>query len=308
MTTSIFGADDGITGLAIQTDGKIVAAGYALQRCKLRFALARYNADGSLDTTFDTDGKSNHLDPRVDSFANAMRLQSTARSYLPAVHTTARITTPLARYNTDGSLDTTFDTDGIVTTPVLAGNDSANAVAIRSDGKIVAAGFAFSGAVSNFAILRYNGDGSLDNTFDTDGKLTTAILGVDDGVTGVALQTDNKIVAAGYAKSGRICISASPGTTVTDRSTTLSAATARTPIDTRRQRCGDSGRHPVERQDRRDRRCETTLWITTRRQFAGIQMVRLIRPLIPTARPHTILASRPTMSVTRQRSTAPAAL
>ncbi|MBK6749260.1 MAG: hypothetical protein IPG67_04435 [Acidobacteria bacterium] len=203
VTTSIFGADDGITGLAIQTDGKIVAAGYALSGANYVFALARYNADGSLDTTFDTDGKATTSILGVDSFANAMRLQSNGKILLAGgAYNGTNYDAALARYNTDGSLDTTFDTDGIVTTPVLAGNDSANAVAIRSDGKIVAAGFAFSGAVSNFAILRYNGDGSLDNTFDTDGKLTTAILGVDDGVTGVALQTDNKIVAAGYAKSG----------------------------------------------------------------------------------------------------------
>ena len=205
VTTSIIGVDDGITGLAIQTDGKILAAGYALSGSNYVFALARYNADGSLDTTFDTDGKVTTSILGVDSFANAMSLQSNGKIVLAGgAYNGTNYDVALARYNADGSLDTTFDTDGKVTTGVLAGNDGANAVKVRSDGKIVAAGYAFSGASSSFAVVRYNADGSLDTAFDTDGKVTTSILAVEDGATGVAIQADNKVVASGYAKNGTV--------------------------------------------------------------------------------------------------------
>ena len=79
----------------------------------------------------------------------------------------------LVRYNTDGSLDTTFDSDGKVTTAIGSGNDYAYSVAIQSDGKIVAAGY--SQRSNDFALVRYNTDGSLDTSFDSDGKVTTAI-------------------------------------------------------------------------------------------------------------------------------------
>ncbi len=81
----------------------------------------------------------------------------------------------LVRYNTDGSLDTTFDSDGKVTTAIGSGSDYAYSVAIQSDGKIVAAGYSDNGSNDDFALVRYNTDGSLDTTFDSDGKVTTAI-------------------------------------------------------------------------------------------------------------------------------------
>ena len=69
------------------------------------------------------------------------------------------------RYNTDGSLDTTFDSDGVVTTAIGSADDYANSVAIQSDGKIVVAGYSDNGSNGDFALVRYNTDGSLDTTF-----------------------------------------------------------------------------------------------------------------------------------------------
>jgi uncharacterized delta-60 repeat protein len=105
----------------------------------------------------------------------------------------------LVRYNTDGSLDTSFDSDGKVTTAIGSGNDVAYSVAIQSDGKIVVAGYSYIGSNNDFALVRYNTDGSLDTSFDSDGKVTTAIGGSDDYAKSVAIQSDGKIVAAGYS-------------------------------------------------------------------------------------------------------------
>jgi len=81
---------------------------------------------------------------------------------------------------TGGNLDPTFDTDGKVTTDFGSSNDFAEAIAVQPDGKIVVAGYAFVGSANDFALVRYNTDGSLDTTFDTDGKVTTAFGSFDD--------------------------------------------------------------------------------------------------------------------------------
>ena len=97
----------------------------------------------------------------------------------------------------DGELDTTFGTGGKVTTAVGLGDDEAFSVVLQSDGKIVAAGYSYNGSNYVFAVDRYNIDGSLDTTFDTDGKVTTAVGLGEDFAISVVLQSDGKIVAAG---------------------------------------------------------------------------------------------------------------
>ena len=102
-----------------------------------------------------------------------------------------------------GVLDPSFGAGGKVTTAIGAGSDDAEALALQPDGKIVVAGTS-SGAFNNldFAVARYNPNGSLDPTFGAGGKVTTAIGTANDGVRGVVLQPDGKIVAAGFSVGG----------------------------------------------------------------------------------------------------------
>lgn len=103
----------------------------------------------------------------------------------------------LIRYNADGSLDTSFDDDGIVITDLSLGG-SANAVSLQSDGKIIAAGYYVNGyPIGDFAVVRYNGDGSLDPSFGAGGIVTTDLGGNFDGIGAVAIQGDGKIVVGG---------------------------------------------------------------------------------------------------------------
>jgi uncharacterized delta-60 repeat protein len=144
--------------IAIQLDGKIVAAGVSWNGAKYDFALARYNTDGSLDTSFDSDGKLTTAFGTGHDAAHAIAIQSDGK--IVAVGYSANGTDDdfaLARYNTDGSLDTSFGTDGKLTTAIGAGHDDANAIAIQSDGKIVAAGYSLNGNSGNFdfALVRY---------------------------------------------------------------------------------------------------------------------------------------------------------
>src|SRR5919106_887285 len=100
-----------------------------------------------------------------------------------------------------GDLDPTFDGDGKVNTDFAGTPDQARGVAIQGDGKIVAAGLAIVSGNEDFVLVRYKTDGSLDATFDGDGKVTTDFAGHEqpDQARGVAIQADGKIVAAGFA-------------------------------------------------------------------------------------------------------------
>ena len=200
IVTTNFPSDnaDQAFAVAIQGDGRIVVAGITCCAQSVDFALARYNADGSLDTTFDGDGLvTTHIVFNDQAFAVA--IQGDGR-IVAAGHAASGSTFDfgLARYNADGSLDTTFDADGKVTTDFAGSHDEALGVAIQGNGKIVAAGFAgiFPG---DFALARYNADGSLDTTFSGDGKVTTDFAGGDDRAHAVPIQRDGKIVAAGFA-------------------------------------------------------------------------------------------------------------
>ena len=113
----------------------------------------------------------------------------------------------VARYNVDGSLDTSFDGDGMVTTDFGGQYDSGEGVAVQPDGKIVVAGTSGdvvgSSYVADFALVRYNADGSLDTTFDGDGKLTTTFDFGHSSAKDVAVDpSDGKIAAAGSTWSG----------------------------------------------------------------------------------------------------------
>jgi len=96
-----------------------------------------------------------------------------------------------------GSLDVSFGNEGKVTTAIGTGVDQAEGLALQTDGKIVVSGAVQSGSVIDFALVRYNPDGSLDNTFGTGGKVTTA-FGTSAEVKGMVIQTDGKILVAGY--------------------------------------------------------------------------------------------------------------
>ena len=122
---------------------------------------------GVLDISFSDDGwlltnYSGSLD-----YGNAITRQSDGKLVMAGSFDGTSQDFGLVRFNTDGSLDTTFDGDGRVNTDFFGNSDEANAIALQTDGKIVVAGSAYNNATSKdeFALARYNPDGSLDTTF-----------------------------------------------------------------------------------------------------------------------------------------------
>ena len=114
----------------------------------------------------------------------------------------------VVRYDRDGHPDPRFNGTGVETTDLTGHDDAARAVAVQSDGKIVAAGTAgtaeTAGANFDFALVRYNPDGTLDKTFDGDGIVTTDLGTFNDDATDIAIQPDGKIVVVGVTDQNMV--------------------------------------------------------------------------------------------------------
>jgi uncharacterized delta-60 repeat protein len=202
VQTHLAGTDDQAGGVVLQPDGKIVVAGRTGNSAIANVALLRYNPDGSLDTTFGSNGTvTTHFDGGYNTTANARDLALQPDGKLVAVgfyiqDTGAGPVNALVRYNPNGSLDTTFGNGGKVVSSVAGYADK---MALRPDGKIITVGHVRVGYHNNdFALARYNNDGSLDASFGSNGKVTTSFSSSsDDSAHAIALQSDGKIVVAG---------------------------------------------------------------------------------------------------------------
>lgn len=204
--TTPFGANSAIaTCMTIQPDNKIVIAGQVSNDSTLRWeiALARYHSDGSLDTSFDGDGQIINPNGNMDNTINAIALQSDGKIIVAGYAGTSPSNNNflLARYHSDGRIDSSFGTNGFLITAFSAQNNQATALMVQPDDKIIAGGFASINSANDFTLARYDANGNLDNSFGTGGKVTTT-FGTNDGMTGLAFDADWKIVAVGTAFNG----------------------------------------------------------------------------------------------------------
>ena len=193
----------GASAFALQPDGKIVLVGDTSGD----FAITRYHSNGSLDQSFGNGGKTIHSILGQMSEANAVVIQTDGKIVV-AGYSYNQFTDrdfALARYHPDGSVDASFDGDGVAITDFSFHFDMVHAIALQPDGKIVAVGEGDgTGSDSSlFALARYKRNGTLDDTFGFDGKLTTYFITRSgySSAQAVAIQPDGGIVAAGVTKS-----------------------------------------------------------------------------------------------------------
>ena len=197
-----FGGNDYALSGTVQPDGKIVVAGYSSNGSENDIALVRYNADGSLDTSFGNDGSVTTSLGASNDVGQSVAVQADGKIIVAGYSENGSdYDFALVRYNTDGSLDTSFGSGGIVTTQV-AGDDVGLSVVIQPDGKLVVSGYGGFHPDQNFALVRYNADGSLDASFGSGGKVTTSVLPSDDVGYSVIVQPDGKLVVAGRTYNG----------------------------------------------------------------------------------------------------------
>jgi uncharacterized delta-60 repeat protein/uncharacterized repeat protein (TIGR01451 family) len=198
-TLGFSGGNDIARAVAIDGTSNIVLGGYANNGSDDDFAVARFTPAGALDTTFVAGaGKAavNIFSPGSADQAFALTIVGNTIVLAGSAfnNSTGNKDFALVRYNNAGALG------GIVTTDFGNSPDVAQALAVQSNNKVVAAGFSRNSTSSDdFALARYNTDGTLDTTFDGDGKLTMRINNADERAYGVAQQFDGKLVAAGFA-------------------------------------------------------------------------------------------------------------
>jgi uncharacterized delta-60 repeat protein len=206
FTQSVTFAND----VALQNDGKIIVAGVTGVTDGLvppgGFALARFNSDGSLDNSFGTGGKVVTAFQSSSSSANTLALQADGKLVVAGYTYNAAASTEsdfaIARYTSDGRLDSTFGTGGKVIVDFFRQNDFAFDVAIQPDQKVVVTGMATSPLTgSNFALLRLRGDGTLDRRFGAEGKVTADLSTFGEVGYSMAVQADGKIVVGGETEN-----------------------------------------------------------------------------------------------------------
>ncbi|MGB2247983.1 MAG: hypothetical protein ACPH3N_09945 [Alcanivorax sediminis] len=188
-----------LKGLALQADGKFLAAGNAFGGQDEDAVIVRYNSDGSLDTSFADNGIS-HTDLGNTEYLNDLLVQADGK-VVATGQLSGSITSLLLRLNSNGSADAGFGTAGAVQTNVSSNAyEIPNAVLQQTDGKLVTVGYSYnaSQARPESMILRHNNDGTPDTSFDSDGIVTTDIGGAHNYYVAVAQQSDSKLVALGY--------------------------------------------------------------------------------------------------------------
>lgn len=188
---------------AIQpTDQKIVLVGPVNNGSNLDFGVVRYNSNGSLDNSFGSGGKVITPVYTTDDYGWSCCFQPDGKILVggsSSVNSNSDFA--LVRYHSNGELDNSFGAQGKVTTPIGPDSDRGRSVAIQTDGKIVLGGTSRIGATDDFALARYNTNGSLDNSFGSNGIVTTPVGTGEDILWAVAIQGDGKILAAGYGIS-----------------------------------------------------------------------------------------------------------
>ncbi|GAB3021526.1 T9SS type A sorting domain-containing protein [Spirosoma pulveris] len=209
--TTRFDGVDFVSPEAVALQGnKILVAGYTYtfaQASAYDVALVRYNANGSLDTSLSDDGKLTSFFPYTNTHFTSSVVQPDGKVVAAGYTYQNRLSFSsnvfvVVRYNTDGTLDKTFSDDGIQTTDFgLRSESVANAVILQGN-KIIVAGYSYDSDNNNnvdFAVARYNADGTPDNTFSGDGKLLTDLGPSSNDFTQTIFSQGDKLIAAGYS-------------------------------------------------------------------------------------------------------------
>jgi len=182
---------------AIQNDGKIVVAGNTWNGNNTDFLVARYNVNGTPDSTFSYKGWTTSDLSVFAEGVNSIAIQRDGKIVAGGQSSDqSGVRFALARYNTNGTLDSTFSTNGIQKNkPNWFGQ--INSIVLQPDGKILAAGNVWNGRNNDVAVARFNIDGTLDSAFGTDGKIQTDLENSEEVGKSIAIQGDGKIVVAG---------------------------------------------------------------------------------------------------------------
>ena len=195
--------NDGFRDVVIQADGKIVVSGYTKNASGFDVLTARYNVKGLLDNAFGTSGVVTYDGGYGNNGARGIAIQSDGKIVVSgSEYNGTDLDVLVLRYNPDGTSDKAFGTNGMVSYDSGNGDDNGRRLAIQSGNKIVVTGNTPNGTDGNVLILRYNGNGSADGAFGSNGVVNLNIVMGDNFGEGVAIQEDKKILIAGGSSNG----------------------------------------------------------------------------------------------------------
>jgi len=207
-----------VTGITVQKDGKAIVSASTSVGENLCFALVRYNLDGKIDRSFGDAGVVITKLGKYHILANDMAAQNDGKLVVAGASSKTDASPGsnktddfiVARYLTNGRLDSSLNKTGLVITDVGGYHDHAYSVAIQGDGRIVAAGASLQPSMMHlsarydFASVRYNTDGTLDRGYGSRGKVVTRLGSIsEDSARAVAIQWDGKILLAGATHTSR---------------------------------------------------------------------------------------------------------
>ena len=201
------GHEDEPGQIVLQPDGKVLSAGkgYNAGSGSFDFTLLRYTSSGALDPAFGWNGRVQTDFNHGYDEALAVALQPDGKIVAAGIASQAdgRQDFAVVRYNANGSRDMTFGWGGLVMTDFFGRSDQAQAVVIQPDGKIVAGGLAYRTSTdADFALVRYNPNGSLDTTFGWGGRVATDFFGQTNLITDLILLPSGKLLASGTTLRG----------------------------------------------------------------------------------------------------------
>ena len=197
----ILGSDGGdARGVAVLPNGNILLGGYnwndSATAQQSDFVLLQLTSAGKIDSSFNQIGTV-YVDVCGYDMVRDMKLQTDGKILLCGYSCND---VSLLRLNIDGTVDTAFNHTGYLLTDFDSSYDRANSIATQPDGKIVVGGYATIGGKQDMGLCRYNSDGSLDSSFGINGKIATGIGTGSDGIEGITLQSDGKVVAVGSSE------------------------------------------------------------------------------------------------------------
>ena len=212
--TDIGVVNNGATAVALQADKKMVVAGSVQEGNVYKICLVRYKQNGDVDSSFGKQGIDTFRATKIlpapyqGASLRSIAVQSDGKIivagtawYVSGVNYLSNVL--LIRFTQSGTIDSSFGENGTVRTNINSSTglsvDEANAVKIQTDGKIIIAGQSYDYIQHKFLIIRYNIDGSLDNSFGNTGIVLQAIDTRDDEAFALAIQNTGKIIVAGEA-------------------------------------------------------------------------------------------------------------
>ncbi|TDH28927.1 T9SS type A sorting domain-containing protein [Segetibacter sp. 3557_3] len=203
VTTAIGSGGDYATAIGVQKDGKILVAGYSFNGANDDFAMARYNIDGSLDQLFNGVGFVTLPVSKDFDMVNALAIQDDGKIVLAGMAGNGSSSAiAVARFNSNGSSDQTFNGNGKLIFNIGSSYDNANAVVLQENGKIVIAGYSYKVNRYEFALARLDETGKLDPTFGVDGMVTTGLGEGSAFANAMTLQHNGRFLATGKCYNG----------------------------------------------------------------------------------------------------------